>query len=190
VSVLHLSSSLRDLEPSVSRRASLDLQPFRESPGLARNWLETLCTEWQVEELFADLAVAVSELVTNAVLHARTPLTVDVCLGEGVLDVQVLDLSPHLLKVLPLREDLDADIESLLATYVGPEDDDLRHISWVMGSSGSIAAGRGLHLLDALTDCWGVSVLPDRPGKAVWFSMSVPVVPDPELQQPKAQLRR
>jgi hypothetical protein len=158
----------------VCRRASLDLMPDRLSPALARNWVEAVCAEWELMEICDDLALATSELVTNAVLHARTPIGVEACVAEGVVEVQVRDLSPALPTVLPMRKDLAADIEDLLSSFHGPEDDDLRHSSWVVGSAGSIAAGRGLHLLAALTDCWGVSLLPDLRGKVVWFSLGVP----------------
>lgn len=157
------------------RRASLDLTPDRQSPALARAWVEAVAIEWDLVELCDDLALATSELVTNAVLHARTPIELEVCVADGVVEMQVRDLSPLLPTVLPVRRDLTSDIEDLLASCTGPEDDDLRHPSWVVvGSSGSIAAGRGLHLLEAMADCWGVGLLPDRHGKVVWFSLAVP----------------
>jgi hypothetical protein len=156
------------------RRAGFDLMPDRFSPAMARSWVEACCAEWDLMEICDDLALATSELVTNAVLHARTPLEIEACVAEGVVEAQVLDLSPLLPTVLPMRKDLAADIEVLLSSLHGPEDDDLRHTSWVVGSAGSIAAGRGLHLLEAVTDCWGVSLLSDEQGKVVWFAVAVP----------------
>lgn len=154
------------------RRASLDLRPDRPSPALARNWVEAVCAEWELTEICDDLALGTSELVTNAVLHARTPITVEAFIAERVVEVQVRDLSPALPTALPIRMDLAADIDDLLSSFDGSEDDDLRHASWVVGAAGSIAAGRGLHLLEAVTDCWGVSLLNE--GKVVWFSLAVP----------------
>jgi hypothetical protein len=158
----------------VCRRASLDLTPDLQSPARARAWVAAICLEWALPAIGDDLALATSEIVTNAVLHARTPIAVEMSVANGVVEVQVRDLSPLLPTVLPVRNDLVSDIEHLLLSSDGPEDDDLRHTSWVVGSSGSIAAGRGLHLLEAVTDCWGVSLLPHLQGKVVWFSLTVP----------------
>jgi hypothetical protein len=158
----------------VCRRASLDLTPHLTSPARARDWVAALCREWDLVAIGDDLVLATSEIVTNAVLHARTPIAVEMCVAGGRVEVQVRDLSPVLPTVLPVRNDLSSDIEHLLSSFDGPDDEDLRHTSWVVGSSGSIAAGRGLHLLEAVTDCWGVSLLPDLHGKVVWFSLTVP----------------
>jgi anti-sigma regulatory factor (Ser/Thr protein kinase) len=158
----------------VCRRATLDLLPERASSALARSWVEAVCAEWELVELGDDLALATSEVVTNAVLHARTPIALELCVAESVVEMQVRDLSPLLPSVLPIREDLAADIDDLLAVFDGHEDDDLRHPSWSVGAAGSIAAGRGLHLLEAVTDCWGISLLPDMAGKVVWFTLAAP----------------
>jgi anti-sigma regulatory factor (Ser/Thr protein kinase) len=44
----------------------------------------------------ADLVLVVSELATNAVMHARTPFSVGLNLGSGVARVEVVDGAPDL----------------------------------------------------------------------------------------------
>lgn len=46
---------------------------------------------WHLEAAIPDAELLVSELVTNAVLHARSAAQVDVGLDAGVLRVQVCD---------------------------------------------------------------------------------------------------
>ena len=33
--------------------------------------------------------------------------------------------------------------------------------------------GRGLHIVRALADAWGIEMRRDRPGKTVWFSVAL-----------------
>lgn len=157
------------------RRASLALVPDLGAPGRARAWLLELCARWQLAALSDDAALGTSELVTNAVLHARTPVLVTAGVAAGLLEVSVRDDDDQLPTALPVREDLVADIDDLLRKGVDhADDDDLRHPSWSVGDAGSVAAGRGLHLLEAVATCWGVSVTPEQPGKHVWFALAVP----------------
>ena len=156
------------------RRASLALTSDLVAPMTARRWLAALCDQWGIPELREDLSLATSELVSNAVLHARTPLTVTVTIASGRVEVGVRDHNPRWPIVLPFRADLSADIQGLLSAHPGRDEDDLRHPSWHVGESGSIAAGRGLHLLKAVSDHWGISELPGDLGKEVWFDVAVP----------------
>lgn len=80
----------------------------------------------------------VSELATNAVLHARTPFTVTVE-QLPVLRVEVHDDDPR----LPHARDY------------GPE----------------AASGRGLHLVEALSQSSGTVTHPSG-GKSVWFELA------------------
>lgn len=48
--------------------------------------------EWGVEPAVADDAeLLVTELVTNSIIHARTPVRVEVAAGDGQLEFQVSD---------------------------------------------------------------------------------------------------
>jgi len=82
-------------------------------------------------------AVVISELATNAVRHAGCPCTLRVFDGAQALLIEVQDFSPRL-------------------PVMGPN-------LWDnMGSS-----GRGLQIVKALSDTFGVTPSPQR-GKTVW----------------------
>lgn len=88
----------------------------------------------------SDLELLVSEVVSNAVLHARTPFVVTVERRSDTVRVGVTDESP----VAPVVKD-----------------------------HGRLApTGRGLHILDALAQRWGVDT--HDSGKTVWFEIDVP----------------
>ncbi|MBT2675532.1 SpoIIE family protein phosphatase [Streptomyces sp. ISL-14] len=120
------------------------------SPGSARTLVRTTLTDWAAsgipgtehltDRLVDDAVVAVSELVTNAVVHAGTDVELTCRLEEdtGALVVEVLDHHPS-------RAPRDAEIE---APYETPE------------------YGRGLRLVSRLAESWGVTY---RHGaKIVW----------------------
>lgn len=163
----------------LSATASLPGEP-RSTPA-ARRFLRERFAAWELEDLLDEAEVAVSELVTNAVLHARTPLRVSLGVAEGVVEIVVFDGSPVLPQLRPHREDLDADLDAVLsaesdladgsdlAGLAEPADRDPRlHV----GAAGSVAGGRGLLLVQALAAEWGVSPLSD--GKAVWIRTPAP----------------
>jgi anti-sigma regulatory factor (Ser/Thr protein kinase) len=74
---------------------SLTAQPA--SVPAARQLVRRRCEEWGADAAASDAAVLLaSELVTNAVLHARTPLTLTVAEGDGTIRVEVRDWHPAL----------------------------------------------------------------------------------------------
>lgn len=120
------------------------------SPGSARSLVRGALTEWAAsgqpgtellsDRLVDDAVVAVSELVTNAVVHAGTDLELTCRLEEdtGALLVEVLDHHPS-------RAPRNGELE---APYETPE------------------YGRGLRLVSRLAESWGVTY---RTGaKTVW----------------------
>jgi anti-sigma regulatory factor (Ser/Thr protein kinase) len=88
-----------------------------------------------------DLAVLLAnEIVTNAVLHARTSFTLAAVVSQNeVLRVIVKDDNPRLPQVA-----------------LAPTD---------------AASGRGLMMVQALADHWGIDS--DETGKRVWFELRV-----------------
>lgn len=77
--------------PAASR---IELRPGPSTPGLARRFLNERTTAWSLPEPVAEqLALVGSELVTNAVLHARTQLTLTVELQRDRVRVSVRDHS-------------------------------------------------------------------------------------------------
>ena len=108
-----------------------------------------------VEEWVPDIEPAVAEaaeqmtraLVTNAVVHALSPVRLVIALRGGVLEVGVSDTD---------------------ATLPGSRVPAPR--------AGSRGWGRGLTLVDTLSDEWGSTPL--RVGKQVWFTLAVETAPE------------
>jgi anti-sigma regulatory factor (Ser/Thr protein kinase) len=136
----------------VGRTVSCTLAPDVRSVSHARHFLADTLSSWRLGHLVDTAQVVISELATNAVLHARTLFTVTVeRMPDGVL-LRVNDgdaLIPHS-GATPLRAEEATD-------------------------------GRGLVLVDQLADGWG-AVADGHGGKAVWALLSAaepsgPIVP-------------
>ncbi|GAB2759290.1 ATP-binding protein [Nocardioides pakistanensis] len=112
--------------------------PRPSSVGQARAMVRELLTAAGRDDLVETAELLVSEIVTNAIVHAGTPIDVAVSFVDGGLRVEVTDGSPH----VPSPRDY------------GP----------------SAGTGRGLMLLEELGEDWGV--LPEDPGKTVWFHIA------------------
>ena len=69
------------------------LQPNAQAPGLARRFTSELLQSWQCPQLLETAELLVSELVTNAVLHARTKIELRVALRRDVIRFDVIDSS-------------------------------------------------------------------------------------------------
>lgn len=109
------------------------------APRLARRWLTERLETYAARPDPADLLL--TELATNAVVHARTPFTVE------------------------LHLDVDLRVSVADGDRVG------QPVLRPLSDEGE--AGRGLPLVAALSERWGVTPAPD--GKVVWFE--VPVEP-------------
>jgi serine phosphatase RsbU (regulator of sigma subunit)/anti-sigma regulatory factor (Ser/Thr protein kinase) len=124
---------------------SVQLEPSPTSPGRARRaataWLST--SEASREQLDSAVLI-VSELVTNAVVHAGTPLTLTIRWDGARLRIDVVDGGP--MSGAPLSQP---------------------------PSSG----GRGLFIVDQLSESWGFDV--SRTGKRVWATLAT----QPDLAQ-------
>ena len=121
-------------------RHELELPADPTAPGRARALLQDAARGWGLDdELHQDAAMVVTELVANAVDHARTPSTLHLELDDGrdgrALRVAVRDTRPG---------------RALRALPVDP----------------AAARGRGLQMIEALAASWGVT--PDDDGKTVW----------------------
>ncbi|MDN4159972.1 ATP-binding protein [Nocardioides abyssi] len=131
--------------PEGALTTSVLLEGDPRATGAARRFLREHLRAWGVEgEAVDDAQLCLSELVTNAVVHAGTASELRVVLDHGVLTVTVRDLGglgkqstgePH------PSDDLDP-----LRVY-----------------------GRGLQLVDALADRWGSER--DAIGTTVWFAL-------------------
>jgi len=126
----------------VCRYEQTTLPPDPAAAGQARRWLTELLVRWDLADAADDLRVVVSELVSNAVLHARTILDVALSVAEGVLELSVSDRDPRSPRPRPQRSDDYA------------------------------TGGRGLVLVEALSDDWGIAER--MGGKEVWFRVAAP----------------
>ena len=116
------------------------------STSEARRFATELVQEWGLDLLAPDVALCVSELATNALLHARGPFTVTVRpAGRGVR-IDVIDGRPDQLPV----------VVPLVGTVV-----DLTERS---------VTGRGMQIVATLADRWGVSTT--NGAKAVWVELT------------------
>jgi anti-sigma regulatory factor (Ser/Thr protein kinase)/ABC-type transporter Mla MlaB component len=73
------------------RRAALVLTPDPEAPGRSRTFAAGVCAQWSLHAITDDVVLVVSELVTNAVVHARTNAELQLAQGRAVLTVAVAD---------------------------------------------------------------------------------------------------
>lgn len=78
-----------------SRSVVIALQPEPQSAPLARAVVRELLAGSGVEALLDAAELCVSELVTNAVLHASTPLRLEVEVASQVVRLRVHDHSPN-----------------------------------------------------------------------------------------------
>jgi anti-sigma regulatory factor (Ser/Thr protein kinase) len=120
-----------------------------EAPGRARRLAVAALRQWSHDEsLVQDAALVLSELATNAVVHAGSAFSVAVRAQESVLRVAVQDARP-LDVAVPERVDAGAPAQGAAT------------------GRGLIArTGHGLGLVDMLARSWGVEA--SASGKVVW----------------------
>lgn len=137
---------------------TLDLSP--QSARDARRWAADACHHLGRPELVPAAELAVSELVTNALLHAAPPIRLSL---HGTVEHPRFEVSdgsaaPPVPHPRPAADDLDTA-------------DDDSHLSTI---------GRGLALVATSSVAWGAYIHDE--GKTVWFE------PAPELNEDPAFL--
>jgi hypothetical protein len=70
-------------------------EPELESPRLARAWAAPHFERWHLQTHIPALMIVLSELATNAVVHAHTAFTVTLEYADGGVRVTVRDESPR-----------------------------------------------------------------------------------------------
>ncbi|MFI6577576.1 SpoIIE family protein phosphatase [Nocardiopsis sp. NPDC050513] len=149
-----------------SKVARRDFPPAPETAAAAREFVHDTLLSWGVPEPFDDVILLVSELVTNAVVHARSALEVAVRRVDGCIEVMVTDSAPD--RAVPQAGPLRVD--------AAPSSGDAR------------GAGLGLALASAIASSWGVSY--GRDDKAVWFRIEDTTRPSaPSLESPPVRAR-
>ena len=79
----------------------LDLESRAELVAAARVFVRSRLAAWEVAELTDTATVVASELVTNAVLHARTSIQLRLSWNQPVLRIEVFDENPRLPTIAP-----------------------------------------------------------------------------------------
>jgi anti-sigma regulatory factor (Ser/Thr protein kinase) len=119
-----------------------------------------VCRDWQLDPLGDDLVLPVSELITNAVIHAGTDVIMTISLAGECLEVAIRDQQPH----PPDIRDLEPYLRSLDAIrFPGAQ---------APVETEPADGGRGIPIVHELTDGWGVNQQSD--GKEVWLRVHVP----------------
>src|SRR4051794_20061974 len=132
------------------RVVSTALPCDRRSAGQARAWTDRWLGSWNIDDDGAT-TLLVSELVTNAVGHARRTSVLTLAVAVGMIEVGVTEVgsSRH---TIPTQRDV-------VVPGVPGVPEVLRE------------SGRGLMIVEALSHDWGVSA--DGGGKQVWFRRPV-----------------
>ena len=126
-----------------TERLVLNLPPEPDAPAIARNLVGDACLVWERPELLHPSRLVMSELVTNAVEHARTEMTVVVSSRGAGVHLSVADLvatAPQVLRPARPRRGQPLD-----------------------------ERGSGLRTVAATAVAWGT--LPTRTGKLVWATL-------------------
>jgi anti-sigma regulatory factor (Ser/Thr protein kinase) len=72
-------------------RTTLPADPV--SAGVARRFVRRTLADWRLREFEDAACLLVSELVTNAILHAASPSVLTLAFDDGVLHIEVSDSS-------------------------------------------------------------------------------------------------
>jgi anti-sigma regulatory factor (Ser/Thr protein kinase) len=78
-------------------------EPEPAAPRQARRFVTETLGYWSCQRLVDDANLLTSELVTNAVLHARTTVELTVCRTDGGVRVEVADDDPERVERTPAR---------------------------------------------------------------------------------------
>ncbi len=127
-------------------RQQLILPPEPDSPSLARDLIGEACLAWQVPHLLHPCRLVMSELVTNAVEHAGSQITVTVTRRGIGLHLAVADTSSALPVLLTPTPPVPGE----------PLND----------------RGRGMRMVDSVATIWGCE--PTATGKVVWATVRGP----------------
>lgn len=122
---------------------------------MARAWVSGVLNEIGRSDLVPSAQLALSELVTNAILHSDPPVTVRV---RGTYEHPRIEVADHSL-VPPRPRAAIEDVGDFLSTV-----------------------GRGLALVALHSNRWGSDVNDYGTGKTVWFEPAVEIQEDADLE--------
>ncbi|MFD8483968.1 SpoIIE family protein phosphatase [Kitasatospora sp. NPDC059673] len=134
----------------VTARAAATFEPVDRSAAAARGFVRDALLGWDLPEVVDDAVVLVSELVTNAVVHAGTAAEVACLREEDTVRIEVSDRHPERGQTSFANVTLNSD------RYGDPDSE----------------GGRGLLMCSALSSSWGIEYAAGR--KTVWFRLALP----------------
>lgn len=135
-----MSMDLQQGREAATMRVTLERDPL--APALARAAVAGFSREWEITpDSLETLALLVSELVSNAVVHSDAPATSDIHLCARVLDRDAI------------RIEVTDEGSGFLATPRDPT---------------RLDGGYGLFLVDSQATSWGID---RRFGNCVWFEV-------------------
>ena len=156
-----LDAALTSLTTTQDDKVSFLVAPDPESVTAARHFAVSWLTEWDVPELADDVALVVSELVTNALRHSGgtscgRPGDVH---REGVYDdpADPLGSAPSAISLRLCHDGPWVLCGILDASRTAPRRKEPDYVA---------ETGRGLHLVESFSVRWGWRALPQ--GKVVW----------------------
>lgn len=120
---------------------ALELDPDPRSVQEARRWVVSACHKLGRGDLVECAALGISELVTNALLHAGDPIAVRL---RGTPEHPRVEVSDGSRKPPVMPASSGNDLDDLLSTF-----------------------GRGLNIVAMCSVAWGTAI--DADGKCVWF---------------------
>ncbi|MER6914464.1 ATP-binding protein [Streptomyces sp. NPDC000594] len=130
-----------------SKHCTVELQALPSRIGQVRRIVSAQLRHWRLDPLVDLAALGVTELLTNVHRHAEPDkmCVVRIERAPELLTVSVHDHDPRVPNITPAQDD------DLFAT-----------------------SGRGLSLIAALSEAWGVEPSGDAQGKTVWFTLAAP----------------
>ena len=133
---------------------TLTLGALPTAVASARMHAGAVMSEWAMDDIAEDISLVVSELVTNAVRASigadGRPKYTNVSASLPVVHLRLL--SDHQRVIIEVW-----DLSSALPVAKEPDPD--------------AEVGRGLLLVEALTERWGWEHIPNWPGKVVWAEL-------------------
>jgi anti-sigma regulatory factor (Ser/Thr protein kinase) len=143
-----------------ARTMSVYLAAVPESVKQARDFAHTALCAWDLAEMYDDVRLVVSELVTNAMRYTA-----------GLVDGRTGgEAGADSVGELPIRLSLLVGDGRLTCAVTDPSDQIPVHREPDFASQ----HGRGLHLVEAFSDSWDWVPLAGR-GKVVWACFRCPV---------------
>ncbi|MDH6144433.1 hypothetical protein P3T35_006475 [Kitasatospora sp. GP30] len=136
------------------------LPPRYDAVKTARDFTRTSLQRWGLGDMFDDVALVASELVTNALRHAIGQPTAADLPGQQPFPIQPGPVDGR----LPIRISLVHRGDQLVCAVSDPscQGPVTREADFVAES------GRGLHLVDSFSCSWGWHPLASGTGKVVW----------------------